>query len=127
MKLDMYLKRQRITLEHLINLLNIKEYSELVDHCQSIGIKCSSAEEVKHVFERQTGSDSMEEGSVNKRSPKNNGDNKPTARKRSNSASAGRPKTRTSKSQSTRRGSRRKKASDNVESVHSNSKSGSDK
>tara|TARA_A100001515_G_scaffold54953_1_gene43424 strand:+ start:6061 stop:6444 length:384 start_codon:yes stop_codon:yes gene_type:complete len=127
MKLDMYLKRQRITLEHLINLLNISEYSELVDHCQSIGIKCSSEEEVKYVFESQAGSDSMEKGSASKRSTKNNGDNKPAARKRSNSTSAGRSKTRTSKSQSTRRGGRRKKASDNVESVLSNSKSGSNK
>jgi len=51
MKYDLYLKRQKMSLEKLIEVKKIKRYVELQNYFKSIGIKFSNDnEEIKNLF-----------------------------------------------------------------------------
>lgn len=115
MKLDLYLNRQRITLEQLIEALHIEDYEHLLKHCSSIGIQCLTEEETQYVFKKN-----VEERATNpSNSKKKRLSNKKSQKSKSNdSVSAGGSKStqRLRKSSTKRRG---KRDSDKVESVQS--------
>jgi hypothetical protein len=53
MKYDFYLKRQRLTLEGLIEVKKINNYSELLEYFKSISIKPPAEQDVEHLFKRE--------------------------------------------------------------------------
>ena len=65
MRLDTYLKRQRTSLQQIIDLIGAKSYEELALHFKSIGIKCPLEEDLGYEFKKV-----VEERPVIKSSPK---------------------------------------------------------
>ena len=65
MRLDIYLKRQRTSLEKIINLIGAKSYEDLIRHFDPIGIKCPPEEDLGYEFKKV-----VEERPVIKSSPK---------------------------------------------------------
>ena len=52
MKFELYLKRQRITVEKIVKLIGAESYEDLVNHFKSIGIKCPPEEELGYEFKK---------------------------------------------------------------------------
>ena len=52
MRLEAYLKRQRTTLNDVVNLIGAQSYEDIVAHFTSIGIKCPTEEELGYEFKK---------------------------------------------------------------------------
>jgi hypothetical protein len=52
MRFDLYLKRQRITVEQIVKLIGAESYEDLVHHFKTIGIKCPPEEEIDYEFKK---------------------------------------------------------------------------
>jgi len=118
MKYDLYLKRQKMSLEKLIEVKKIESYVELQNYFKSIGIKFSNDnQEIKNLFESNK-DENVEEGTIIKSSYQEGriSDQKSSKSKTNDSTSAGRSgtKQRVRKSPAKRQ---RKSDSNKVESV----------
>lgn len=90
MRHDLYLKRQRLTLESLIIVKKINNYDELLKYFKTISITPPAEKDVEHLFKKEVVD--VEERSANKsNSKKKRVSNKKTNNaKKSNSTSVGR-------------------------------------
>ena len=118
MKYDLYLKRQKMSLEKLIEVKKIESYVELQNYFKSIGIKFSNDNpEIKNLFVSNK-NENVEEGTAIKSSTKKKrvSDQKSGKSKTDDRTSAGRSgtKQRVRKSPAKRQ---RKSDSNKVESV----------
>jgi len=118
MKYDLYLKRQKMSLEKLIEVKKIKRYVELQNYFKSIGIKFSNDnEEIKNLFVSNK-NENVEKRTAIKSSTKKKrvSDQKSSKSKTDDRTSAGRSgtKQRVRKSPAKRQ---RKSDSNKVESV----------
>ena len=52
MKFDLYLKRQKVTIEQIVTLIGAETYEDLYDHFRSIGIKCPPEDKVAYEFKK---------------------------------------------------------------------------
>jgi len=126
MRYDLYLKRQRLTLESLIAVKKISSYNELLEYFKAISIQPPAEEDIADLFKKEA-SDVEERPADSSNSKKRRDSSKKGGNtKRSNSTSAGRPKStqRVRKSPAKRK---RKATSDKVESVQPTSGSESSK
>ena len=87
MKFNLYLKRQRITVEKLVKLIGAKSYEDLAHHFQSIGIKCPPEDQLGYEFkkvleERPAAKSSVKKKRIsNKKSSKPNTDDSSSSRR----------------------------------------------
>ena len=101
MKLDFYLKRSRVTLENYLDLREIKNYQQLSEVLNSIGVEIPDEKDVQHAFtKKQTKPSKRPADNANKAAPKDTGAGAGTGRSRTR----GRPR----KSSSSRKTSRKK-------------------
>ena len=116
MRYDLYLKRQRLTLENLITVKKINNYAELHEYFKSIGIKPPAEQDVEYLFKKEV--TNVEERPAAKSDSKkkrvsNKKDNNAT-RSNSTSTRGSTTKQRVRKSPTKRQGKRK---SDNDEPV----------
>ncbi len=52
MKFDLYLKRQRVTVEQIVKLIGAESYDDLNKHFRSIGIKCPPEDQLEYEFKK---------------------------------------------------------------------------
>ena len=113
MKFDLYLKRQRTTVEQIVKLIGAESYEDLAQHFKSIGIKCPPEEELGYEFKTDVEERPAVKSSVKKKRVSNKKSSKP---KTDDSTSPGRSGSRQRvRKSSTKR--QRKSDSDKVESV----------
>lgn len=116
MNYDLYLKRQRLTLESLISIKKIKDYNELLEYFKSISIRAPAEEDVGDLFKKEVAD--VEERTADTSSSKKRrvSTKKSDNAKRSDSTSTRRSKSaqRVRKSPTKRK---RKTTSDKVESI----------
>ena len=77
MKFNLYLKRQRVTVEQIVKLIGAKSYEDLTHHFNSIGIKCPSEEELGYEFKTDVEERSTVKSSVKKKRVSNKKSSKP--------------------------------------------------
>ena len=77
MKLETYLKRQRTSLESVINLIGAKSYEDVAHHFKSIGIKCPPEEELDYEFKKDVEERPAVKSSVKKKRVSNKKSSKP--------------------------------------------------
>ena len=127
MKLEHWLKRQRLSLVDFLVLHKLNTYEDLVKYCKKYGLKCNLDEGMKDVFEQFKKQQVVEKRSNNSRKTDSQPDKKRNSQRRqTNSDSARGSKTRSNKSKSVGRPSRKRKKDNEVESIHKRSKSASD-
>ena len=102
MKYDFYLKRQRLTLERLIEIKKISDYDELVAYFKSLSIKPPAEKDVEQLFKKEV--TNVEEGAANKSDSK---------KKRVSSKKSSKPKTNDSSSSRRSRSTQRSRKSSN--------------
>jgi len=124
MKLDIYLKRQRISLEEVVNIIGAKSYLDVFNHFKSIGIKCPPEDQLNYEFKKENVEERPVISSSNKKSRISNKKNGESQADDSVSARRSTPKQQASKSTPKRR---RKRNSKKVESVQSDDGSESSK
>ena len=126
MKLDFYLKRNRLTLKTFVERNNIKSYESLLELLADLKVTHVDYDEAKNVFRSPESDTTVEERTVNSGAAKTSNKSK-TTRKTSDGPSPGGSKAKSSKSSGARRGRGRKKASNPVEPVRSDSNTESGK
>ena len=52
MKFDLYLKRQKVTIEQIVKLIGAETYEDLYNHFRSIGIKCPPEDQIAYEFKK---------------------------------------------------------------------------
>ena len=107
MKFDLYLKRQRTTVEQIVKLIDAESYKDLAQHFKSIGIKCPPEEELDYEFKKD-----VEERPAVKSSAK---------KKRVSNKKSSKPKTNDSTSSRGSRSAQRSRKSSNKPQRKSNS------
>ena len=113
MKFDLYLKRQRVTVEQIVKLIGAESYEDLAKHFKSIGIKCPQEEELDYEFKKDVEERSAVKSSVKKKRVSNKKSSKSKTNDSSGSGGSG-SKQRARKSSTQRQ---RKSDSNKVEPV----------
>jgi len=67
MKFDLYLKRQKVTVEQIVKLIGAESYDDLNKHFRSIGIKCPPEDELNYEFKKVVEERSTIKSSVKKK------------------------------------------------------------
>ena len=109
MKYDLYLKRQRLTIERLITIKKISDYKQLVEYFAAISIKPPAELEVAHLFKKEV--TCVEERPATKSNSK---------KKRISSQKSGKPKTNDSSGSGRSRSTQRSRKSSNKPQRKSN-------
>ena len=89
MKFDLYLKRQRVTLSQIVELVGAESYEDLNKHFRSIGIKCPPEEELDYEFKKDVEERSAVKSSTKKKRVSNKKSSKPKTNDSSSSRGSG--------------------------------------
>ena len=113
MKFDLYLKRQRLTVEQIVKIIGAESYEDLAQHFKSIGIKCPPEEEIGYEFKKVVEERPVTKSSVKKKRVSSKKSSKPKTNDSTSPGGSG-SKQRVRKSTTKRQ---RKSDSNKVESV----------
>ena len=113
MKFDLYLKRQRLTVEQIVKIIGAESYEDLAQHFKSIGIKCPPEEEIGYEFKKVVEERPVTKSSVKKKRVSSKKSSKPKTNDSTSSRGSG-SRQRVRKSSTKRQ---RQSDSDKVEPV----------
>ena len=113
MKFDLYLKRQKVTVEQIVKLIDAESYDDLNKHFRSIGIKCPPEDQLEYEFKKDVEERPATKSSSKKKRVSSSKSNKSKTDVSSSSGGSGSAQ-RVRKSPTKRQ---RKRNSDKVESI----------
>lgn len=113
MRLELYLKRQKISIEKLVKAIDAKNYDDLLNHLKSIGIKCPPEDQLGYEFKTDVEKRPVVKSSAKKKRVSDKKGSKPKTDDSTSSGGSG-SRQRIRKSTTKRQ---RKSDSDKVESV----------
>ena len=113
MKFNLYLKRQRVTVEQIVKLIGAESYEDLAQHFKSIGIKCPPEEELDYEFKTDVEERPAVKSSVKKKRVSNKKSSKP----KTNDSTSSRGSRSAQRSRKSSNKPQRKSNSSKVESV----------
>ena len=113
MRLELYLKRQKISIEKLVKVIDAKSYDDLLNHLKSIGIKCPPEDQLGYEFKTDVEKRPVAKSSAKKKRVSNKKSSKPKTNDSTSSRRSGSGQ-RVRKSSTERQG---KSDSDKVEPV----------
>jgi hypothetical protein len=113
MRLEIYLKRQRTTIDSIVNLIGAESYADLAQHLNAIGIKCPPKENLNYEFKKDVEERPAIKSSAKKKRVSNKKSSKPKTNDSAGSGGSG-SRQRVRKSPAKRQ---RKRKSNNDESV----------
>jgi tRNA uridine 5-carbamoylmethylation protein Kti12 len=116
MKYDLYLKRQRLTLENLVTIKKINNCDELIEYFKSVSIKPPAKEDVDYLFKKDVSD--VEKGAANKsNSKKRRVSNKKSSKPKTNDSTSSRGSRSTQRSRKSSNKPQRKSDGGKVEPV----------
>lgn len=113
MRLELYLKRQKISIEKLVKVIDAKSYDDLLNHLKSIGIKCPPEDQLGYEFKTDVEKRPVVKSSAKKKRVSDKKSSKPKTNDSTSTGGSG-SRQRIRKSTTKRQ---RKSDSDKVESV----------
>jgi hypothetical protein len=115
MKFDLYLKRQKVTVEQIVKLIGAESYEDLAQHFKSIGIKCPPEEELGYEFKKVVEERTTAKSSTKKKRVSNKKGSKP---KTNDSSSTRRSESRQRVRKSSTQRSRKRKSNNDEPVQH---------
>jgi hypothetical protein len=89
MKFDLYLKRQKVTIEQIVKIIGAESYDDLNKHFRSIGIKCPPEDQLEYAFKKDVEERPVAKSSNKKKRVSSSKSNKSKANDSSSSGGSG--------------------------------------